>query len=148
MVKVIIIFLLFFITTGCEKYEPPVVELCITLVTTDMATGADSAKCFCIDKNLLTWESGNDFEDNFNTLLITRVNAQMKGHPLLNDVTEYLTLNKKTIMRTKEYTMPIAYCRGYYAVGPTQKASLENWAETNRAARVTCERDLADTSNW
>jgi len=115
-----------------DKYAAPLAEDCSVITTWDPEILLDKGSCFCIDEKIT--------KDNFDTLLTNRVTKAFNGHPMKQFALDYLTDNKEKIISKKEYEIPyLAYCRGYSATNPLDKAKLENWAETNRVERIRAE---------
>jgi hypothetical protein len=115
------------------KYAPPEFEDCTVLTEWSQTLSTDVASCFCVNHKLRK-DKYADF--------VGSVESVFNQHPLRESVVSYLLLNQETILKKKEYELPISYCRGYSSVGPSDRSSLIRWAENNRLKRIECELEL------
>lgn len=138
MAKLIMIFfmcLMAMSVSNCStvKYGAPSFEDCTVISSWSEQKETDVATCFCIDEQLT--------QKNFPQLL-EYTKSVYKEHPQMESVVAYLSTNAEEIIKTKEYELPVHYCRGYSAIGPKARTDLTKWAETNRMKRIECELEL------
>lgn len=138
MKKLILLFPMLFILMGvskCDsvnnKYSAPPFKDATIISYWDEEKQVDVATCFVID-DLIT-------SDNFEQRVINHVSNYMKEHPLLEETINQLRTNKDNIVKTKEYEVTIAYCRGNSNIFPEDRTSLTKWSEANRIGRIKCE---------
>ena len=138
MVKLITLIALCFMLMGVStcsivKYGPPPFEDCTVISEWSEQKQTDIATCFCIDQTIT--------QNNFH-LIVEHTEAVYGQHPQKNMVLDYLNTNSEAIIKSKEYELPIHYCRGYTGIGPKDRTDLTIWAETNRMKRIECELEL------
>lgn len=136
MKKLLILLLPLIIAAKCEPsavlYKAPDEQECMILSQWNENIGQDEGSCFCIDKNITN-------EQKLRSILIPRVEKAFNGHPLKEMALLEIETTIPTIIATKEYELPLAYCRGYFATDASARARLEKWAEDNRLKRIECE---------
>lgn len=114
-----------------EKYSAPTIKDVMVLSTWNEEKQVDVATCMVID-DLIT-------KDNFDERVINHVAKYMNQHPQLSIVLQSLKDHKAEIIKSKEYEITIAYCRGNTTIFPEDKLELTKWAEGNRMGRIKCE---------
>lgn len=135
LISLILMSLLLMGASNCSgvKYGAPPFEDCTIISSWSAEKETDVATCFCIDHTITP--------KNYHQL-VSYVESVYKEHPQQQTVLEYLNTNSAQIISSKEYELPIHYCRGYTGIGPKDRTALTKWAETNRMKRIECELEL------
>ena len=114
-----------------NKYGAPKFEDCTILTLWDEVKEVETATLFCIEPRMN--------EKFYTNTFVPSVLDRFNEHPLREAVINYLETNKKEIIKTKEYELPITYGRGSTSISPSDRTLLFKWAEENRIKRIECE---------